>query len=67
MMEGSKAVEVIPGVTKADIDEMADFVFGRVDGNHPELQHSSNDIIKIFEEGHDLVVQSPAFIKKINL
>jgi hypothetical protein len=60
----SKDAEVIPGVTKADIDIMADFVFGRRDGNHPEFTDSPHDIVKILEEGGPLVDQSPAFILK---
>jgi hypothetical protein len=62
----SKKTEVIPGVTKAAIDRMADFVFSRVDGNHPEFADSSDDgdIVRILNEGSPLVDKSPAFIRK---
>jgi hypothetical protein len=36
--------EVIPGITESDIDKMADLVFGRVDGNHPDTGDSSGGI-----------------------
>jgi hypothetical protein len=58
------AVEVIPGVTKADIDRMADYIFRRVDGNHPEMENSSDEITRILNDGGPLADKSPAFMQK---
>jgi hypothetical protein len=62
MEEGSET-EVISGVTRADIDKMADYIFGRVDENHPIS--GSADVIKIFDEGFPLAFEHPVAIKKI--
>jgi hypothetical protein len=64
-MEGKKK-EVIPGVTEHDIDIMADLVFGRLDGNHPDLA-DSGDIARILGEGGKLADESPAFLRKVKL
>jgi len=32
--------EVVPGLTSADVREIADQVFNRTDGNHPQLSAS---------------------------
>ncbi|MDR1933964.1 MAG: hypothetical protein LBQ57_14220 [Spirochaetales bacterium] len=57
--------EVIPGVTKADINLMADLVFGITDKNHPELENSPDDIVQILEKGGPLVSKSNAFLRKM--
>jgi hypothetical protein len=62
----SENEEVIPGVTKADIDLMANQVFGRTDRNHPELESSPDDIVQILEKGGPMVAKSNAFLRKIN-
>jgi hypothetical protein len=63
---GGVRQEVIPGVTGADIDEMADLVFGRVDKNHPDSD-DSDSIIRILNEGSELADRSPAFLRKAAL
>ncbi|GHT88014.1 hypothetical protein FACS1894137_16000 [Spirochaetia bacterium] len=63
-MAGSAVPEVIPGVTTADVDKMADIIFGRVDENHPVS--GSADIIKILDEGFELAFEHPVAIKNIH-
>jgi hypothetical protein len=57
-------IEVIPGVTESDLDEMADYIFRRVDGNHPEVENSSDEITRILNDGGPLADKSPAFMQR---
>jgi hypothetical protein len=58
-------VEVIPGVTVSELENMADYVFRRVDGNHPETENSSDEITRILNNGGALADKSPAFMQKV--
>jgi hypothetical protein len=59
------AVEVIPGVTEAEIDAMVDYIFHRVDGTPCEMENSSDEITRILNNGGPLADKSPAFMQKI--
>ena len=41
--------EVVPGLTSADVREIADQVFNRTDDNHPQLRLSGNGFINILQ------------------
>jgi hypothetical protein len=58
--------EVIPGLTAADVKKMADQVFGRTDGNHPQITGSENGFLNIIKNGKPEISSSPAFIRKLN-
>ena len=59
--------EVVPGLTIADVREIADQVFSRTDGNHPQLNTSENGFIDILQNGKPDISASSAFIRKVNL
>ncbi|MDR2746176.1 MAG: hypothetical protein LBB77_01915 [Treponema sp.] len=59
--------EVVPGLTSADVREMADKVFNWTDGNHPQVNSTENGFLNILQNGKPDVSSSPAFIRKIAL
>jgi len=59
--------EVVPGLTSADVKEIADQVFNRTDGNHPQLSASGNGFINILQNGKPDISASPAFVRKVSL
>ena len=59
--------EVIPGLTAADVRQIADQVFSRTDGNHPQFGTSKNGFIDILQNGKSDISASPVFIKKADL
>jgi len=59
--------EVVPGLTVADVKEIADQVFSRTDGNHPQLNKSESGFIDILQKGKPDISASPVFIRKANL
>jgi len=59
--------EVVPGLTSADVREIADQVFNRTDGNHPQLSVSGNGFINILQNGRPDISASPVFVRKAGL
>jgi len=59
--------EVVPGLTVADVKEIADQVFRKTDGNHPQLIKPLNGFIDILQKGKPDISASPIFIRKVNL
>ena len=59
--------EVVPGLTVADVKEIADQVFSRTDGNHPQLNKPENGFIDILQKGNPDISASSVFIRKANL
>jgi len=59
--------EIVPGLTSADVKEIADQVFNRTDGNHPQLSASENGFINILQNGKSDISASPAFVRKASL
>ena len=59
--------EVVPGLTSADVKEIADQVFNRTDGNHPQLRTSGNGFIDILQNGKPDISASAVFIRKASL
>jgi hypothetical protein len=59
--------EVVPGLTSADVKEIADQVFNRTDGNHPQLSVSGNGFINILQNGNPDISASPVFVRKASL
>jgi ATP sulfurylase len=59
--------EVVPGLTAADVKEMADKVFNWTDENHPQVNSAENGFLNILQNGKSEVSSSPAFIRKIAL
>jgi hypothetical protein len=59
--------EVLPGLTAADVKEMADKVFNWTDGNRPQVNNTKNRFLNILRNGKSNVSSSPAFIRKIVL
>jgi ATP sulfurylase len=58
---------VVPGLTEADVKEMADKVFNWTDGNHPQVNSTQKGFLNILQNGKSTVSSSPAFIRKISL
>ena len=59
--------EIVPGLTAADVKEIADQVFSRTDGNHPQISTSDNGFIDILKNGKPDLSVSSIFIRKVNL
>ena len=59
--------EVVPGLTSADVKEIADQIFNRTDGNHPQLRVSGNGFIDILQNGKPDISASAVFIRKASL
>ena len=59
--------EVVPGLTSADVEEIADQIFNRTDGNHPQFSTSENGFIEILQNEKPDMSASSVFIKKVNL
>jgi hypothetical protein len=59
--------EVVPGLTSADVKEMADKVFNWTDGNRPQVNNTENGFLNILQNGKSDISSSPAFIRKIAL
>ena len=59
--------EVVPGLTSADVREIAEQVFYRTDGNHPLLNVSGNGFINILQNGKPDISASPVFVRKVSL
>ena len=67
MEKNKKDEEVVPGLSIADVEEIADQVFNRKDGNHPQLNASGSGFINILKNEKPDISASSAFIKKVNL
>ena len=59
--------EVLPGLTVADARKIAEQIFIRTDGNHPQLNASENGFMDILENGKPDMSASSAFIRKVSL
>ncbi|MDR1838282.1 MAG: hypothetical protein LBQ93_01660 [Treponema sp.] len=59
--------EVVPGLTSADVKEIADQIFNKTDGNHPQLRVSGNGFIDILQNGKPDISASPVFVRKASL
>jgi len=59
--------EVVPGLTSADVREIADQIFNKTDGNHPQLRVSGNGFIDILQNGKPDISASPVFVRKASL
>jgi len=59
--------EVVPGLTSADVKEIADQIFNKTDGNHPQLSVSGNGFINILQNGKPDISASPAFVRRASL
>jgi len=59
--------EVVPGLTSADVKEIADQVLNKTDGNHPQLNASGNGFVDILQKGKSDISASPVFIRKASL
>ncbi|GHV19436.1 hypothetical protein FACS189494_01040 [Spirochaetia bacterium] len=65
----SDKIEVIPGVTEADVLKAYEYVCGRVDSNHPEVtgkEVTTDDFIRVIEEGSKMLENCPELFQKIN-
>jgi hypothetical protein len=60
MTEGNMPEERIFGRTIPEIEKMADFVFNRLDANHPE---SEKGFIKALNEGAEILGKDAEFVK----
>ena len=58
--------EIVPGLTSADVREIADQIFNRTDGNHPQLSKPGNGFIDILRNGKSKVSASSVFIRKVS-
>ena len=59
--------EVVPGLTSADVKEIADQVFNRTDGNHPLLSVSGKGFTNILQNGKSDISASTVFVRKASL
>jgi len=59
--------EVVPGLTAADVKEIADQVFCRTDGNHPHSGKPENGFLDILQNRKSDISASPVFIRKASL
>jgi hypothetical protein len=62
-----KEEEIVPGLTDSDLEEIANQVFNRTDGNHPQLSVSENGFIDILQNGKPDISASSVFIKRASL
>jgi len=59
--------EIIPGLSSADVKKIANQVFKRTNGNHPQLSASDNGFIDILQNGKSDISASSVFINKVAL
>jgi hypothetical protein len=60
----SENEEVVPGLSSADVADMAEKVFNWTDGNRPQLNSSGNSFLDILQNAKPDISASPAFIRK---
>lgn len=65
MTENKK--EIVPGLTSADVKEIADQIFNRTDGNHPKFNKSENSFVDILQNAKPDFSASPVFVRKVIL
>ncbi|MDR1505823.1 MAG: hypothetical protein LBI67_01840 [Treponema sp.] len=63
----NKDKEVVPGLSSADVADMAEKVFNWTDGNQPQLNRSESGFLDILEKGKPDISASPAFVRKAAL
>jgi len=66
MPKTKKEKEIVPGLTSADVREIADKILNKTDGNHPQLRLGSG-FINILKKGNPDISASSAFIRKVIL
>ena len=60
--------EVVPGLSSADVEIIAEQIYNRTDGNHPHYAHEENNgFLNILENAELNISASPVFIKKVSL
>jgi hypothetical protein len=59
--------EVVPGLTVADVKEIAEKVFNWTDGNRPQVYGAENGFLNILQDGKSDVSSSPIFVRKVVL
>ena len=59
--------EIAPGLTSSDVKQIADNIFNRTDGNHPQLKTSKDGFLDILQNGTSDISASSIFIKKAAL
>ena len=66
-MADPKKREIVPGLTSDDVKEIADQIFSRTDGNHPQSKGSESGFIDILKNGKSDISASSVFIGKASL
>ena len=56
--------EVVPGLTDADVRKIAEQVFNRTDGNHPQSGKPGSGFIDILQNGKSDISASSVFVRK---
>jgi len=56
--------EIVPDLTSAELREIADQIFNKRDGNHPQLSKPGSGFIDILQNGKSIISASPVFIRK---
>jgi len=59
--------EVVPGLTSNDVREIADKIFKKTDGNHPQSSRSESGFINILKNGKPDISASSVFIRKVSV
>ena len=57
--------EVVPGLTSADVREIAEQIFNRTDGNLPQFSASENGFMDILQNEKPDISASSIFIRKV--
>jgi hypothetical protein len=59
--------EVVPGLSTANVKDIADQIFSRKDGNHPQYSgDEKNGFLDILENAEPDISASPIFIRKVS-
>jgi len=68
MVETIITEEVVPGLSVADVEDIAEQIYSRTDGNHPHYAHEENNgFLDILENADPNISASPIFTKKVSL
>ena len=55
--------EVVPGLSSADVKDIADRIFSKKDGNHEE----NHGFVDILENAEPYISASPIFVRRVSL
>ena len=59
---------MVPGLSSADVKDIADQVFGRTDENHPHhAGEGDNGFLDILANGEPVISASSIFVNKVTL